>query len=112
MPPAARGGARALAGDATWTHAFNGTVAWDTIGGDFDPTAGAILQVAGVGFYTWASTPAMLADVTAWLAAPGAAHGWLLQGFESQRRTAKRFDSRQNRIIENHPTLTIVYEVP
>lgn len=105
-------GARALADDATWTHAFNGAQAWDTVGGDFDPTALATVQVGGEGFYTWASTPALVADITSWLAAPETAHGWLLRGLETQSRTAKRFNSREHRDVDNRPMLTVVYETP
>ena len=50
----------------------------------------------------------MVADVQAWLDAPGANHGWLLKGNETSR-SSHRFDSRTSATAAHRPTLTIDY---
>ncbi len=95
-------GAPAAQDDATWLYRFYdpadpaGSPAWSTPGGDFDPAASASRLVGGEGqFYTWASTPDLVADVQSWLDDPASNHGWLVLGDESSTTTAKRFNSRQ-----------------
>lgn len=90
-------GAQATTGDATWLHTFYDTGFWTTSGGDFVGTASASASVGGVAFYSWGSTPRMVADVQAWLDNPASNFGWLVKGNEAMPTTAKRFDSRQNR---------------
>ena len=102
-------GATAEPGDATWIHTFYDTGLWATPGGDFDPAPSACTSVGGPGTYTWAS-PALAADVAAWLADPATNFGWALLGDETTHRTAKRFDSRENEPA-NRPRLTITYTV-
>lgn len=105
-------GTAAQAGDATWVHTFFNTGTWSLSGGDFSATASASLAVNAVGFYTWGSTSAMVADVQTWLDAPASNHGWLLQGDESAASTAKRFDTREILTASLRPALRIVYDVP
>ena len=102
------GGARATTGDATWLHTFFDTAMWANPGGDFSATVSASAAVGGVGSYTW-SSPQMAADVQAWLDEPASNFGWLLLGNETENRTAKRFDSRENAVAENRPRLDVVY---
>lgn len=102
-------GATAEPGDATWRHTFYDTDFWAAPGGDFDPTPSAVTSVGDPGAYTWAS-PALVADVAAWLADPATNFGWALLGDETTNRTAKRFDSRENEPA-NQPRLTITYTV-
>lgn len=104
-------GAPAQPNDATWKHRFYPSIFWSALGGVFSPTASATTDVAGVAFYTW-SSPAMVADVQTWLDNPAGNFGWAVIGFESGRKTAKRFDSHENATVGNRPQLTITYNPP
>jgi hypothetical protein len=106
------GGAAATPGDATWVHRFFSSATWASPGGDFAPTASASISVGGLGFYTWGSTPAMVADVQAWLNTPGSNFGWLLLGNEASAATAKSFDTKENPVAANRPVLTVNYTAP
>jgi len=103
------GGGQATPGSVTWIHRFFDTVPWVTPGGNFVGAASATTNVAGVGAYTWGSTPEMVSDVQAWLDAPGANFGWMVRGQETATQTAKRFVSRETASVVNRPQLTIVY---
>ena len=104
--------AMALAGDATWTYALYPTVLWTDAGGDFVTTPSATTSVAGEGLrYAWTSAQ-MVADVQAWLGAPGSTYGWILIGDEATTRSAKRFDSRDQTDTTRRPRLTIEYSLP
>ncbi len=111
--PGAEGtGTAAAAQDATWTHTFFDSSMWATPGGDFVTTSSANAEVAGTGFYTWGSTTTMVADVQSWLDNPSENFGWIVIGDESAPLTAKRFDSRENDIVDNRPKLTVFYSQP
>lgn len=89
-------GAAATPGDATWTSRFFNTERWSSAGGDFVADASATQDIGSSGeAFNWGSTPQMVADVQAWLMAPGANFGWLVQGNETTARTTKRFASRE-----------------
>lgn len=104
-------GAPPTPGSATWIHRFFPTQAWSTPGGDFAPVASAGIVVGGQSeFYTWGSTPQMVADVQSWLASPGANHGWILIGGEDGERRGKRFESRENVTPANRPRLVVRWE--
>jgi len=105
-------GVASTAGDATWIHTFFDTDFWGTDGGDFSGVTSASVSANALGFYTWGSTTAMVADVQGWLDTPGSNHGWLLQGDESAGSTAKRFDTRESLTPSVRPSLRIVYSVP
>ena len=105
------GGASASSGDATWTHSFFATDSWNAPGGDFLGSTRASASVGGVEFYSWSSA-GLVSDVQGWLDDPSSNSGWLLQGNESQNQTTKRFDSRQNPVAANRPTLTVQYTPP
>jgi hypothetical protein len=100
-------GDNAEAGDATWVHRFYNTTNWSTPGGSFVSTASATLAVGAPGFYTWASTPALVADVQGWLDAPATNFGWFVRGAESTSGSAKRFDSRDNVFPSLRPVLKV-----
>ena len=103
----------AAPGDATWLHTFFPDQYWNNPGGDFDPTASATVNVRNIGFYTWNSTPQMVADVQGWLNDDTSNHGWILIGDEVNSITAKRFDSKDNASFNLEPALTINYtEIP
>jgi hypothetical protein len=96
------------AGDVTWTHReFPGTL-WSTPGASFAQSASATLQVAGVGNYSFSSSPELVADVQAWLDDPSSNFGWAVLLSSPPSRSAKRFNSREN--SSGRPTLTVTYE--
>lgn len=104
------GGAPAQPPDATWFYNRFNTGLWSTPGGDFADSASAGALVSGLGLHTWASTPALVADVQGWLDNPAANFGWLLLGEETQPRNVHGFATRE---AENAagPRLTIEYAV-
>jgi hypothetical protein len=69
-------------------------------------------NAATYGPYSWDSTPEMVADVQSWLDDPATNFGWILVGDESQIMTSKRFDSRENPLVQNRPLLRIVWSGP
>jgi hypothetical protein len=99
-------------GDATWIHTFFDTGQWSNAGGDFVTAATASTVVQGTGFYTWASSADMVSDIQDWLDNPASNFGWIVIGDETTPVTAKRFDSRENDVVENRPSLTIFYTRP
>ena len=101
-------GAPAQPGDATWLHTFFDNQFWTTPGGDFATTASATATIADIGFYAW-SSPALIADVQAWLDQPGENFGWLLRGNEDVDLTSKRFDTRENIEPTFRPVLAVTY---
>ena len=105
-------GAPATTNDATWVYRFYNTATWNTQGGDFVTTASSTTVVGGVDFYTWGSTPQIVANVQNWLNNPTSNFGWLVRGNETQNGTAKLFDSRENSTAANRPMLTIDYTSP
>ena len=105
-------GTAAATDDATWIHTFFDTGLWQNPGGDFDSTASASVLVGREDAYTWGSTPAMVADVQAWLDAPEENFGWMLIGEEETIISTKRFDSRENPDTTARPVLRFFYSVP
>jgi hypothetical protein len=106
------GGTAAAEGDATWVHTFFNTETWDAPGGDFADSASANSAVGADGaFYTWSSGQ-MVADVQEWLDVPSSNFGWIIIGNEGSNRTAKRFDSKENRTAANLPVLTVQFTAP
>jgi hypothetical protein len=105
-------GVAATPGDATWLHRFFDTDDWAAPGGDFAQTASASIPVAGMNNYTWGPTPEMTAEVQGWLDDPSSNFGWLLKGNEEADGTAKRFESKENKVPKNHPVLTVEFTPP
>jgi len=106
------GGTFAEPGDATWLHTFHPTEFWNTPGGDFVESASASRLVGGIGFYTWDSTPELVADVQSWLDDPASNFGWAVRGNESVMQTVKKIDARESPTEANWPRLLITYELP
>ena len=102
----------AAPGDATWLHTFFADELWAHPGGDFSPEASATLGVGDAGAYVWASTPAVVADVQAWLDFPEENYGWLLRSAEDVPTSAKRFASREEEDAALRPELVVEYEYP
>ncbi|MBI5763315.1 MAG: PEP-CTERM sorting domain-containing protein [Planctomycetes bacterium] len=96
-------------GDATWLNNFYGSSDWVNAGGDFSGAVSGSQVVTNLGFYTWASTSQMVADVQSWLDNPSGNFGWILLGGESDSFTAKRFDSLQNAAADKRPLLRVDY---
>jgi hypothetical protein len=105
------GGAASTPGDATWIHSFYNTTSWTNAGGDFAVDATANITVGGVGQYTWFSED-LGRNVQDWLDAPASNFGWLLLGPENVNGTARRFDTRENAVAANRPTLIVEYTIP
>jgi hypothetical protein len=105
-------GAPASPGDATWTYRSFDIEPWGQPGGDFWPAASGDAALSGPGQYSWDSTTAMVDDVQMWLDNSDNNFGWLLRGNEEESRTTKRFDSRENELLENRPVLTITFVPP
>lgn len=106
-------GEPAVNGDTTWLHRSRPGSAWTVAGGDYVAPASASRTVGATGGpVTWASTPALVADVQAWLAQPAANHGWALVGFEAGGTSAKGFASREALAPADRPQLRIDYTGP
>ena len=88
-------GAAATTGDATWTHRFFDTDTWGTAGGDFVASPSNTTALVTSGSDSFPSSPAMVADVQAWLDDPANNFGWLLRGNESLIRTSRRIVSHE-----------------
>ena len=101
-------GATANTGDATWLHRSS-PQAWTTPGGDFLGTTSAVLNVTGLGLYTWTGE-GLVTDVQAWLVQPSQNFGWILRGDEARSQSVKEFGSRTGSV---QPSLRIEFtEVP
>lgn len=108
----AGGGAASAPGDATWIHTFYPGSLWSSPGGDFAAIASGSTVVGAQGAtYSWASTPAMVADVQGWVDAPATNNGWLLHGDETQSSTAKAFATREESTASKRPVLNVTYSV-
>ena len=105
-------GAQAEAGDPTWIHSSYPNQLWSRPGGDYVKVSSAKTDVNGKGSYTWASTPALVADVQSWVNSPKSNFGWILIGDESQSQTAKRFHSSEATTATDRPQLTVVFRPP
>lgn len=105
-------GAPATPGDLTWSCRFFPDILWNAQGGDFVGTASGSTVVDFLGFYTWNSTPGMVADVQSWLSNPAGNFGWALVGNEGVIATTKRFDTRENESPGNRPKLFVTYQPP
>lgn len=106
-------GAAAAVGDATWTSAFYSLTLptpWTTAGGDFVATPSAVTEVGVQGaYYSWSSTPNLVADVKSWVDDPAGNFGWIMIGDEVTQRSAKRFSSSESGVASVRPSLTINY---
>jgi uncharacterized repeat protein (TIGR01451 family) len=101
-------GVQATTGDVTWLYTFFNTKSWNTPGGDFVATASASTSVGGVGSYEWTG-PGLSADVQQWVNNPATDFGWIVTGDETNKPSAKQFDTRENTTAANRPTLTITF---
>jgi len=106
------GGFPANTGDATWNARMYPATLWNAAGGDFSPTVSASVSVGNITntSYTWASTPALVADVQGWLDNPATNFGWeLVNEDETSARTFRAFYSRESSTASFRPQLQITY---
>lgn len=98
-------------GDVTWTQAMIGGDLWSSPGGDYVAEASSTASVDVEGqFYTFPSTPELIADIELWAANPDQNYGWVLLGDESAGTgTAKRFNSREHDNTSRRPMLAMTY---
>jgi hypothetical protein len=109
-----RNAAAAGPNEADWSHRFASTPStWGVPGGqpgvDYVATRSAGEFVYGAGLpYTFASSPALIADVQFWLQQPDNNFGWMLiVANETTPFTARRFGSREDPL--NSPRLLVNY---
>jgi hypothetical protein len=102
------GGAAASVGDATWTSRFFTTSSWTTAGGDFGATSASTVFSSPLTSYTFASTPALVADVQGWLGNPSSNFGWLLKAAAENVTNARELGSGESP-LNQQPTLVINY---
>jgi hypothetical protein len=103
-------GAAADADETTWRFRFATSVPWSQPGGqagvDFANAISSSAFVSGAGEQvTFASTPALVADLQWWMNHPEANFGWMLNtASEDVSKTARSFASRESGF---GPTLTL-----
>jgi hypothetical protein len=107
-------------GEATWNHQFAPELggageAWSVPGAapelDFSPEVSATTFVAGLGAYTFAATPALIADVQLWASNPEVNFGWLIvTEDEAVAKSARAFASRENTL--EAPVLRVQFTTP
>ncbi|MEM7229315.1 MAG: DNRLRE domain-containing protein [Planctomycetota bacterium] len=108
--------ATATQDDVTWRYrsyvASDPTMspAWSVDGGAFvkQPSATSIVGSDQVE-YTWASTPALVADVQSWREDASGNRGWILV---ADKGGTKRFFSSDDANAMRRPRLTVMYDIP
>jgi hypothetical protein len=105
------GGAPATPGDATWSHAFWPSVAWQNAGGDFVAAASATTICRSSGRFSWSSAQ-LAADVQAWLDGSAPNHGWIVLTQETGPQTARAFSSREEANAAARPALHLTFDPP
>jgi hypothetical protein len=106
-------GSESLAGDANWLERQSPGVMWTVPGGDYVATSSATASVSiSPGAVTWASNPAMIADVTGWISNPSSNNGWIIINNEVNQGTARKFSSRESTTASHRPALLVEYTLP
>lgn len=101
--------------ESTWSLRLGPDENWGIPGGqesvDFSALSSGSTFVAGVGEYTFASTPGLVGDVTMWLTNSAANHGWLVKTEdESAGFTSRRFASGEG--FFGVPVLEVQFDPP
>jgi hypothetical protein len=114
-------GSTAAAGETTWrarSHSSTpaNAILWTSPGGgtntDFSAVVSASTMVRGLGSYTFASAPELVADVQAWLQDTNANQGWIvISQLERTPRTARRIGARE-RPAGDRPRLAVEFTIP
>lgn len=109
-------GSVAMPGDSSWIWREMPNTQWAAPGGqagvDFTAAASSTVVWDGVGAYTFPSSPALVADVQAWMDNPAANQGWLVKSAAETGRTGKRIVSRESPVASQRPQLTIEFTLP
>ena len=110
-------GAMATTGEATWHNRFHNQTAWfssgGAIGSDYAASASSSVDVNTPAAYTFASSPAMVADVQAWADDGARNHGWIMISTgEGTLRTARRIATRESTVASFRPMLTVDFSAP
>jgi hypothetical protein len=104
-------GAPANTNDATWTSNLYNVSAWTAPGGDFDPTPSATAAAGVAGSVATWSSPAMVADVQAWVNHTADNHGWIVvSSIEGVQQRVKKFYSSEAAAFR--PVLTVTAAPP
>ena len=106
------GGDSTSDGDASWVHAISPDKFWNNAGGDYSSTVSTSAMIGGVAYYTFPSTPQLVADIQDMLDNPEGNFGWILIGDKSTVRTTRRFGSREHRLVEWRPKILIDFDAP
>jgi len=101
-------GGAATAGDATWNFRLFNTDSWNTPGGEYGAASATTSMGTSNSTYTFASTPALVADVQGWLNFPASNFGWLLRASTESGTSAREFGSRESPLAQQ-PSLVISY---
>lgn len=106
-------GATGGAGEATWEARSGPADLWSAPGGaegtDFAAPVSSTVAVAGVGTYTFPSSPALIEDVRFWLEQPSKNFGWLVRSdAEDTSATARRVASSEAS-PQQAPTLVVEF---
>ena len=101
--------------NATWVVRLGPAVPWSALGGavgvDFSGTVSALKFIDTTGVFTFDSTPALMADVTAWLKGSAPNHGWMVRTTdESLQHSARRVYTRETLLFP--PQLIVQYTLP
>jgi hypothetical protein len=99
-------GAASTMGDVTWLHTFYDSQFWTKVGGDFNATSSATINVGSEDQYTWRSEQ-MKNDIQGWIDDPSTNFGWMLIGNESTSLTVKRFSSKES--TDGPPSMYVFY---
>ena len=98
----------------TWTNRLSPPAAWGAPGGapaiDYSSAVTQSNLITGVGVFTFASNPGMVADVQDWVSQPASNAGWMLIcELESLFKSVRKFTSRENIATNSRPTLVVQF---
>ncbi len=88
-------------GESSWNAPIQGTSAWHNPGGgsgtDFSAAASGSATIGGVAAFNFQSSPALMADIRAWIADPASNLGWMLKARPPLvTGTARRLGARES----------------
>lgn len=101
----------------TWTNRLSPPAPWSAPGAaaplDYSSSVSQSNLVTGLGSFTVASNPSMVADVQDWVSNPANNAGWiLLCEREDLERSVRKFASREAAISTNRPSLEVQFTLP
>jgi hypothetical protein len=101
----------------TWTNRLSPPAPWSVPGGappvDYSSSVSQSNLITGVGSFTFASSPAMVADLQAWVSNPTSNFGWILIcEQEDLEKSVRKFVSRESATAGNRPSLVVQFTAP